>query len=90
MSLFWRVFLLNAALLVVAGVVLALAPVTISTPVKVLEEVVLGVGILLLLALNYALLRPTFKPLERLGSLSSRVRHSAFEFRNQPPSCRAC
>jgi two-component system, NarL family, sensor histidine kinase UhpB len=73
MSLFWRVFLLNAALLVVAGVVLALAPVTISTPVKVLEEVVLGVGILLLLALNYALLRPTFKPLERLAERMKNV-----------------
>ena len=63
MSLFWRVFLLNAALLVAAGVALALAPVTISTPVEMLEEVVLGAGILLLLAMNYALLRPTFKPL---------------------------
>ena len=67
MRLFWRVFLLNAALLVAAGVVLALAPLTISEPVRVIEEVALVVGILLLLALNYALLRPAFKPLERLA-----------------------
>jgi two-component system sensor histidine kinase UhpB len=67
MRLFWRVFLLNAALLVAAGIVLALSPLTISAPVRVLEEVALVVGILLLLALNYALLRPAFKPLERLA-----------------------
>ena len=67
MSLFWRVFLLNAALLVGAGIVLALSPLTISAPIKVLEEFGLGVAILLLLAVNYAVLRPTFKPLERLA-----------------------
>jgi two-component system sensor histidine kinase UhpB len=73
MPLFWRVFSLNAALLMVAGVVLALSPISISTPVKELEEAVLGVGILLLLALNYAMLRPTFKPLERLAELMRNV-----------------
>ena len=40
---------------------------TISAPVKVLEEVVLGVGILVLLVANYVMLRPAFKPLERLA-----------------------
>jgi two-component system sensor histidine kinase UhpB len=68
MSLFWRVFLLNAGLLAAAGVVLALSPATISTRVQVLEEAALGIGILLLLAVNYLLLRPTFKPLERLAA----------------------
>ena len=66
MRLFWRVFLLNAALLLVAGIVLAFSPLRISTPAEVFEEVVVGVGILLLLGADYALLRPTFKPLERL------------------------
>jgi two-component system sensor histidine kinase UhpB len=73
MSLFWRVFLSNAALLVTAGVVLALSPVTISTPVKVIEEVVLVAGVVLLLAVNYALLRPSFKPLERLAERMKNV-----------------
>lgn len=73
MRFFWRVFLLNAAPVVAAGVVLALSPVTISAPIKVLEEVLLGVGILLLLAVNYALLRPTFKPLERLAERMKNV-----------------
>jgi two-component system sensor histidine kinase UhpB len=73
MSLFWRVFLLNAGLLVAAGVVLAVSPATISTPTKVLEEVVLGVGVILLLAVNYVLLRPAFKPLERLAERMKNV-----------------
>jgi two-component system, NarL family, sensor histidine kinase UhpB len=73
MSLFRRVFLLNALLIVAAGVVLALSPVTVSTPIKVLEEVILGVGILLLLAVNYAVLRPTFKPLEQLAERMKKV-----------------
>jgi two-component system, NarL family, sensor histidine kinase UhpB len=67
MSLFRRVFLLNAALLVGAGVLVALSPITVSTPVQVFDEVVLGVGTLLLLVANYLLLRPAFKPLERLA-----------------------
>jgi two-component system sensor histidine kinase UhpB len=67
MPLFWRVFLLNAALLVGAGIVLALSPFTISAPIKVLEEVGLGFAILVLLAVNFAMLRPSFKPLERLA-----------------------
>jgi two-component system sensor histidine kinase UhpB len=66
MSLFRRVFLLNAALLVGAGVLLAFSPITVSFPVEVVEEVVLGGGILLLLVVNYVLLRPAFRPLERL------------------------
>jgi two-component system, NarL family, sensor histidine kinase UhpB len=67
MSLFRRVFLLNAALLICAGLFIAVSPVTVSTPVRVLDEVVIGVGILLVLAANYLLLRPAFKPLERLA-----------------------
>ena len=47
-SLFWRVFLLNGALLVGAGVVLAVSPVRISTPARVFEEVVLAVEVVLL------------------------------------------
>jgi two-component system sensor histidine kinase UhpB len=73
MSLFRRVFLLNAALLVGAGLLVALSPITVSTPVKVFEEVVLGVGILTILAANYLLLRPAFRPLERLAERMKNV-----------------
>jgi two-component system sensor histidine kinase UhpB len=73
MRLFWRVFLLNATLLVVAGIVLAFSPLSINAPSEVLEEVVVGVGILLLLAADYLMLRPTFKPLERLAERMKNV-----------------
>jgi two-component system sensor histidine kinase UhpB len=66
-SLFWRVFLLNAALLVAVGIALAVSPIGISTPTRVVEEAALTGGILLLLGLNYVLLRPAFTPLERLA-----------------------
>jgi two-component system sensor histidine kinase UhpB len=73
MPLFWRVFLLNAVLLVVAGVSLALSPARISTSLRVVEESVLVAGVLLLLVVNYALLRPVFKPLERLAQRMENV-----------------
>jgi two-component system sensor histidine kinase UhpB len=73
MSLFWRVYLLNAALVVAAGVALVLSPATISTPLRVVEGVVLGVGLVLLLGANYALLRPTFRPLELLAERMKNV-----------------
>ncbi len=73
MPLFWRVFLLNAALLAAAGVLLAFSPATISTPVRVVEEAVVAAGVLLLLVVNYALLRPVFKPLERLAQRMENV-----------------
>jgi len=71
-ALFWRVFLLNGALLVGAGVVLAVSPIRISTPARVVEEAALAVGVMLILLLNYLLLRPVFAPLERLAE---RMRH---------------
>jgi two-component system sensor histidine kinase UhpB len=73
MSLFRRVFLLNAALLVGAGLLVALSPITVSTPVRVFDEVVLGAGILVILVANYLLLRPAFKPLERLAERMKNV-----------------
>ena len=73
MSLFRRVFLMNAALLVAAGLLVALSPITVSTPVKVFDEVVLGIGIVVILIANYLLLRPAFKPLERLAQRMKNV-----------------
>jgi two-component system, NarL family, sensor histidine kinase UhpB len=74
MPLFWRVFLLNGVLLVAAGVLLAFSPARINTPTRVLEESVLAAGVLLLLLLvNYVVLRPVFKPLERLAQRMENV-----------------
>lgn len=65
MSLFWRIFLLNAVVLVVATVLL-LGPVTVSTPVLLTEAVILTVGLAVMLVVNALLLRVGLAPLQRL------------------------
>jgi two-component system sensor histidine kinase UhpB len=67
--LFWRVFTTNAAVLILAAAVLALSPATISFPVAVTEAVVLVLGLAVMLALNFALLRRALSPLEELRRL---------------------
>src|SRR6266511_3207781 len=67
MSLFWRVFVTNAALLVVAAIVLGVSPITVSWPIALTEAVVLTFGLVAMLVANALLLRPAFNPLlERL------------------------
>ena len=66
MSLFSRVFGTNAAVLVIAFLGLVFAPVTVSVPPAAIEVIVLVAGLLCLLALNLVLLRPAFRPLDRL------------------------
>lgn len=65
-SLFWRIFLLNAAVLVTATLLL-LGPVTVSTPVLLTEAIVLAVGLAAMLVANAALLRVGLAPLRRLA-----------------------
>ncbi|QFZ18833.1 HAMP domain-containing sensor histidine kinase [Saccharothrix syringae] len=66
MSLFWRIFLLNAVVLVVAAAALLLGPVTVSTPVLFTEAVILTGGLAVMLVANAVLLRLNLAPLERL------------------------
>jgi two-component system, NarL family, sensor histidine kinase UhpB len=66
MSLFWRIFLLNALVLVAAAALL-LGPVTVSTPVLAAEAVVLAGGLAAMLIANAALLRVGLAPLQRLS-----------------------
>ncbi|MCX5424098.1 sensor histidine kinase [Streptomyces sp. NBC_00078] len=66
MSLFWRIFSLNAAGLIAAAALL-LGPVTVSTPVLPAEALVVGVGLAALLAGNAIVLRLGLAPLRRLG-----------------------
>lgn len=66
LPLFWRVFSINAAILVLATAALIFAPVTVSVPVAETEMAVLLIGLLLLLGLDYALLRPAFRPFNEL------------------------
>jgi two-component system, NarL family, sensor histidine kinase UhpB len=66
-SLFWRVFLVNAALLIAGVLVLALTPITVSAKIRMIQAIVLAAGVLIVLVANLLLLRPLFAPLERLA-----------------------
>lgn len=66
MSLFWRIFLLNAAVLITATGLLLLGPVTVSTPVLLTEAAILTAGLAAMLIANAALLRIGLAPLRRV------------------------
>jgi two-component system sensor histidine kinase UhpB len=66
-SLFWRVFLVNAALLIAGVLVLALTPISISAKIRLIQAIVLAAGVVIVLVANLILLRPLFAPLERLA-----------------------
>ncbi|MDT9685348.1 sensor histidine kinase [Streptomyces sp. TRM76323] len=66
MSLFWRIFGLNALVLGTATALLLWAPVTVSVPVLLTEAVILVAGLAVMLVANGALLRIGLAPLERL------------------------
>ncbi|WP_256107616.1 histidine kinase [Streptomyces sp. ODS05-4] len=66
MTLFWRIFLLNASVLLAATALLLLGPVTVSTPVLLTEALILSCGLVAMLVANAALLRFGLAPLERL------------------------
>ncbi|MFI1720932.1 HAMP domain-containing sensor histidine kinase [Streptomyces sp. NPDC020489] len=70
MSLFWRIFSLNAVGLVVAAALL-LGPVTVSTPVRRAEALVVLLGLVVLLVANALVLRIGLAPLKRLGRAMS-------------------
>ncbi|MDH6226780.1 two-component system sensor histidine kinase UhpB [Streptomyces sp. MJP52] len=65
-SLFWRIFLLNAVVLGAATALLLWAPVTVSVPVLLTEAVILVGGLAVMLVANAALLRWGLAPLVRL------------------------
>jgi two-component system sensor histidine kinase UhpB len=65
--LYWRVFAANAAVLVVAFLALVFAPVTVSIPVAATELAVLVGGLVALILMNLALLRPAMRPLDELA-----------------------
>ena len=66
MSLFWRIFVLNAAVLIAATVLLLVGPVTVSTPVVLTEAMILSAGLVAMLVANAILLRVGLAPLHRL------------------------
>jgi two-component system sensor histidine kinase UhpB len=72
-SLFWRIFALNAVVLGAATALLLWAPVTVSVPVLLTEAVILVGGLVVMLVANAALLRIGLAPLDRLGRLMTTV-----------------
>ena len=73
MTLLWRVFASNAAVLVIATLVLVLTPLTVSFPIALTEAVVVAAGLALMLAFDLVLLRRAFAPLGRLTAFMRRV-----------------
>ncbi|MGC4977140.1 HAMP domain-containing sensor histidine kinase [Streptomyces sp. DT199] len=73
MSLFWRIFALNAVVLGTATALLLWAPVTVSVPVLLTEAVILVGGLAVMLVANAALLRLGLAPLDRLTKLMTTV-----------------
>jgi two-component system, NarL family, sensor histidine kinase UhpB len=66
LPLLWRVFAINAALLIVATLLLALTPVTIHARIAIVEGLDLVVGLAVMLAANLLLLRHTLRPIDHL------------------------
>jgi two-component system, NarL family, sensor histidine kinase UhpB len=69
MTLLWRVFGTNAAILVAATLVLVLSPVTVSFPIALAELVAVSGGLVAMLVLNLFALRRVLRPLARLTSV---------------------
>jgi len=66
--LFWKVFAVNALVLIAAGLILMLTPATVSSPITLREAAALVAGLCAVLVLNLALMRRAFAPLSRLMS----------------------
>jgi two-component system sensor histidine kinase UhpB len=66
LPLLWRVFAINAALLVIATLLLALARERIHASLALVEGIDVAVGLVVMLAANLLLLQHTLRPIERL------------------------
>ncbi|MFC5851039.1 histidine kinase [Streptomyces chlorus] len=73
MSLYWRIFGLNALVLGAATALLLWAPVTVSVPVLLTEAVILVGGMSVMLVANAALLQIGLAPLDRVTRLMTTV-----------------
>lgn len=84
-SLLWRVFATNTVVFVVAAAVLAWAPVTVHRVATPRELVILGIGLVVMLAVDLLLLRRAFGPLRRLVAVMSAVDPVQPGRRAEPP-----
>jgi two-component system, NarL family, sensor histidine kinase UhpB len=67
LSVFWRVFAVNAGLLGVLAALLLFSPIEIDAPIKPIQALVVVLGLMVTLAANAYLLRRALAPLERLA-----------------------
>jgi two-component system, NarL family, sensor histidine kinase UhpB len=72
-SLLRRLFYANAAVLLVAGVLLVVTPVTISAPVTLGELAIIAAALLAMLGATFVLLRRALSPLHELTALMRSV-----------------
>lgn len=72
-SLLWRLFLANAAVVVIAAVLLILTPITISAPVTVHELILICAAVVAMLGATFLLLRRGLTPLRELAALMHTV-----------------
>jgi two-component system, NarL family, sensor histidine kinase UhpB len=72
-SLFWRVLMINGAVLLAAALFLVFSPATISASATTAEVAVVFAALLVVMGVNFVLLRRVFGPLERLARLMRRV-----------------
>jgi two-component system, NarL family, sensor histidine kinase UhpB len=67
LSVFWRVFAVNAGLLGVLAALLVFTPVEIDAPIKLTQALIVIAGLAVTLAANAVLLRRALAPLDRLA-----------------------
>jgi two-component system, NarL family, sensor histidine kinase UhpB len=67
LSVFWRVFAVNAGLLGVLAGLLLFSPIEIDAPIKPIQAVIVILGLAVTLTANAYLLRRALAPLERLA-----------------------
>ncbi|GAA2301845.1 histidine kinase [Actinomadura luteofluorescens] len=72
-ALFWRILGINGLIFVAGTLVLAVGPVTVSTPILLGEFFVLLGGLTVMVAANALLLRASLAPLEGLTALMARM-----------------
>jgi two-component system sensor histidine kinase UhpB len=72
-TLFWRIFIPNAALLLLAGAVLVLSPAEVDSSPSAGQVAALAIGLGLMVVVNLVLIRRAVVPLERLSAAMRNV-----------------
>ena len=67
MSLFWRIFAVNATLLSLVALLLIVTPIEISAPIAPIQALIIVAGLVVAMVVNGILSRRAIAPLERLA-----------------------